>query len=202
MSSRTSLLACGAVASVVVLADPASAQPWWWPPQNGLTVQPSCIDPSIPAQLTVGGQWPDSCAPNTILVTVGPAPGEIDLFVSREPPPTVCLTVITNWSLGGSPGLLPAGTYRVYATWMQAGQPQSQRTFLDEFTVVGACGGCYPNCDGSTAPGGAPTLNVNDFICFQTKFALGDPYADCDQNGVRNVNDYICFQTKFAIGCR
>jgi hypothetical protein len=60
---------------------------------------------------------------------------------------------------------------------------------------------CYPNCDGSTGAGGQPTLNVNDYICFQTRFALGDPYADCDQNGLRNVNDYICFQTKFALGC-
>ncbi len=55
--------------------------------------------------------------------------------------------------------------------------------------------GCYPDCDGNQQ------LNVNDYICFQTKFALGDPYADCDGNGVRNVNDYICFQTKFALGC-
>ncbi len=56
-------------------------------------------------------------------------------------------------------------------------------------------GACYPDCDGNQK------LNVNDYICFQTKFALGDPYADCDNNGVRNVNDYICFQTKFALGC-
>ncbi len=54
---------------------------------------------------------------------------------------------------------------------------------------------CYPDCDTSGV------LNVNDYICFQTKFALGDPYADCDGNGVRNVNDYICFQTSFALGC-
>ncbi len=63
------------------------------------------------------------------------------------------------------------------------------------------CETCYANCDASTGPGGAPTLNINDFVCFQTKFALGDPYADCDGNGQRNVNDYICFQTKFALGC-
>ncbi len=54
---------------------------------------------------------------------------------------------------------------------------------------------CYPDCDESGA------LNVNDYICFQTKFALSDPYSDCDGNGVRNVNDYICFQTNFALGC-
>ncbi len=57
------------------------------------------------------------------------------------------------------------------------------------------CAPCYPDCDSSG------TLNVNDYICFQTKFALGEPYADCDGNGQRNVNDYICFQTKFALGC-
>ncbi len=55
--------------------------------------------------------------------------------------------------------------------------------------------GCYADCDGSGA------LNVNDFICFQTRFALGAPYADCDGDGVRNVNDFICFQTRFALGC-
>ncbi len=63
-----------------------------------------------------------------------------------------------------------------------------------DLTIISGCG-CYPDCDGNAA------LNVNDYICFQTKFALGDPYADCDNNGVRNVNDYICFQTKFALGC-
>jgi probable HAF family extracellular repeat protein len=31
---------------------------------------------------------------------------------------------------------------------------------------------CYANCDGSTA---APVLNVNDFVCFQARFAGGCP---------------------------
>ena len=60
---------------------------------------------------------------------------------------------------------------------------------------------CYANCDSSTT---VPFLNVNDFICFQTKFAAGDPYANCDGSTtapVLNVNDFICFQTKFAAGC-
>jgi len=62
--------------------------------------------------------------------------------------------------------------------------------------------GCYANCDRSTVP---PVLNVNDFICFQTKFASGDTYANCDsstQPPVLNVNDFICFQTRFAAGCQ
>jgi hypothetical protein len=57
---------------------------------------------------------------------------------------------------------------------------------------------CYANCDCSTAP---PALNVNDFICFQSRFAAADPYADCDQNSSLNVNDFVCFQAQFAAGC-
>jgi hypothetical protein len=70
------------------------------------------------------------------------------------------------------------------------------------YIVSGSTGpACYPNCDGSTIP---PVLNVNDFICFQTRFAAGDSYANCDGSTippVLNVNDFICFQTRFAAGC-
>ncbi len=65
----------------------------------------------------------------------------------------------------------------------------------NRFEIVAAPESCYADCDASG------TLDVNDYICFQTKFALGDPYADCDGDGIRNVNDYVCFQTKFALGC-
>jgi hypothetical protein len=64
-----------------------------------------------------------------------------------------------------------------------------------------AAAGCYANCDGSTAP---PVLNVNDFICFQGRFAAGDPAANCDGSTaqpVLNVNDFICFQAAYAAGC-
>jgi hypothetical protein len=57
---------------------------------------------------------------------------------------------------------------------------------------------CYANCDGSTQP---PVLNVNDFVCFQTRFAAADPYADCNHDSTLNVNDFVCFQTEFAAGC-
>jgi hypothetical protein len=60
---------------------------------------------------------------------------------------------------------------------------------------------CYANCDGSTA---APILNVNDFVCFQSRFAAGDPWANCDGSTlppVLNVNDFVCFQSRFAAGC-
>ena len=67
--------------------------------------------------------------------------------------------------------------------------------------VLPAAASCYANCDSSTT---LPFLNVNDFICFQQKFAAGDTYANCDASTtapVLNVNDFICFQQQFAAGC-
>jgi hypothetical protein len=54
---------------------------------------------------------------------------------------------------------------------------------------------CYPDCDGSL------TLDIDDFICFQTAFASNDPYADCDGSGGLDIDDFICFQTAFGVGC-
>jgi hypothetical protein len=54
---------------------------------------------------------------------------------------------------------------------------------------------CYPDCDGDAL------LTIDDFICFQTFFALSDPYADCDGDTALTIDDFICFQTFFAIGC-
>jgi peroxidase len=41
-------------------------------------------------------------------------------------------------------------------------------------------------------------LTINDFITFQTYFAIQDPLADFDKNGVLNIDDFITFQTVFA----
>ncbi len=54
---------------------------------------------------------------------------------------------------------------------------------------------CLPDCDQS---GG---LDIDDFICFQTLYAIGSPKADCDKSGALDIDDFICFQTFFAIGC-
>jgi hypothetical protein len=54
---------------------------------------------------------------------------------------------------------------------------------------------CYPDCDASG------NLNIDDFICFQTFYAIGDAYADCDVSGNLNIDDFICFQTFYALGC-
>jgi hypothetical protein len=60
---------------------------------------------------------------------------------------------------------------------------------------------CYANCDNSTA---LPILNVNDYVCFQNRFAAGDSDANCDQSTtppVLNVNDFLCFVNAYAAGC-
>ena len=70
--------------------------------------------------------------------------------------------------------------------------------FARGFVLVPAC---YANCDNSSTP---PILNVNDFVCFQQKFAAGDPYANCDGSTIQpvlNVNDFVCFLSRFAGGC-
>ncbi len=54
---------------------------------------------------------------------------------------------------------------------------------------------CIADCDGTG------TLDIDDFICYQTFFALGDSAADCDGDGILALDDFICFQTFFAIGC-
>lgn len=54
---------------------------------------------------------------------------------------------------------------------------------------------CYGDCDASCS------LDVEDFICFQTYYALGDLYADCDLSGSLSIDDFICFQTVYAVGC-
>jgi probable HAF family extracellular repeat protein len=79
----------------------------------------------------------------------------------------------------------------------------------DGSTIVGGGGqgwaatlrSCYANCDHSTTP---PILNVGDFVCFQQRFAAGDPAANCDGSTTPptlNVADFVCFQQAFAAGC-
>jgi hypothetical protein len=66
---------------------------------------------------------------------------------------------------------------------------------IDNFRVTIHGGGCYADCDGDGV------LSIDDFICFQTLFALGSQDADCDGDTVLSIDDFICFQTSFAIGC-
>ncbi len=114
---------------------------------------------------------------------------------------------------GGSMVVIPAvdpvfGTWHLFggATPTTQGMPTDLRFFSggttagntvawDNLSVQEDAAACYPDCDGSG------TLNIDDFICFQTFYAIGDPYADCDSSGNLNIDDFICFQTFYAIGC-
>jgi hypothetical protein len=106
---------------------------------------------------------------------------------------------------GGGSIALVGGIYEMGCT---TGQPDAGVMSGGQFELSGgfwpgliANAPCYANCDGSTT---LPLLNVNDFVCFQNRFAAGDPYANCDGSTnppVLNVNDFICFQAQFAAGC-
>jgi hypothetical protein len=54
---------------------------------------------------------------------------------------------------------------------------------------------CKADCDADGA------LTIDDFICFQTHFALSSPAADCDLDASLTIDDFVCFQTLFAFGC-
>jgi trimeric autotransporter adhesin len=60
------------------------------------------------------------------------------------------------------------------------------------------CPNCYANCDQSTTP---PVLNVEDFSCFINRFAVRDPYANCNLDEHIDVSDFMCFINRFAAGC-
>jgi len=61
---------------------------------------------------------------------------------------------------------------------------------------------CYADCDQSTGVG---TLDIFDFLCFQSGFVAGDPTAcGCDTStgpAVCDIFDFLCFQSAFVAGC-
>jgi hypothetical protein len=61
---------------------------------------------------------------------------------------------------------------------------------------------CYADCDRA---GGRGMLDVFDFLCFQNRYAAGEPYAcDCDTGtgpGVCDVLDFLCFGNAYGAGC-
>jgi hypothetical protein len=76
-----------------------------------------------------------------------------------------------------------------YAQWPHTGEPPAEPLRIRTGPA------CFADClsDG--------TLNIDDFICFQTLFAVGDMKADCDADGQLLIDDFICFQTAYTLGC-
>ncbi len=131
------------------------------------------------------------------------APGSnaYTVIVNGKMPGTNSFAVITPLATGKSPGdstltvldadiALDGRRVRFNAT-NACGSMQSKGVLL----TVNVPSTCYPDCDASGS------LTIDDFICFQTLFAIGDPAADCDASGTLSIDDFICFQTYFAIGC-
>ena len=111
---------------------------------------------------------------------------------------------ISWYTIDGGGGTSSGGTFTLTAT---IGQPDAGVLSGGVFQIGGGFWSgftgqaCYANCDGSSA---SPILTVNDFICFQSRFAAADSYANCDGSTASptlTVNDFICFQSRFAAGC-
>ena len=124
-------------------------------------------------------------------------PGVLD----ASPDGTGCAGICcyTYWRYEPRPG--GAWRWTILDNWGGGSSACWPREWTIDTTADGAViilQGCYQNCDGSREP---PVLNVGDFMCFQTRFALGEAYADCNHSGSIDVNDFVCFQGAFAAGC-
>ncbi len=61
---------------------------------------------------------------------------------------------------------------------------------------------CDTNCSRDFHPvTGQHILTIADFACFQTRYVLADPFADCNGDTALTIADFGCFQTKFVAGC-
>ena len=99
------------------------------------------------------------------------------LLVALAPSPALAQFQIDWYTIDGGGGSSAGGAFSLTGT---IGQSDAGAAAGGGFECgSGFWGGslgsapCYANCDGSTI---APILNVNDFICFQTKFAASDPW--------------------------
>lgn len=99
----------------------------------------------------------------------------------------------------GEIGELTPGQYTLTAKAHGHGSkpsPFSQGWSTGQFGFVLDIGElCFPDCDLSGS------LNIDDFVCFQTRYAVSDLKADCTADGALTIDDFICFQTAFAVGC-
>lgn len=60
------------------------------------------------------------------------------------------------------------------------------------------CPNCYADCDNHPA---SPRLTAHDFMCFMNRYAVRDPYANCNVDAKIDAADFVCFLNKFAAGC-
>ncbi|MCC6661730.1 MAG: hypothetical protein IT437_12690 [Phycisphaerales bacterium] len=157
---------------------------------------------TAPTFATPGPEWRDlpvnhwyRCTVSWDFDTAQVTECTIQDLTTGGPLATVDVTPL-NWYLFGGPAStkpLPTDV-RIFAGGGSGTGPAGNVTAFDNisFEKVAVC---YPDCNGDGA------LNLSDFGCFTTKFALGQAYADCNGDGVLNLSDFGCFTTKFALGC-
>lgn len=81
-------------------------------------------------------------------------------------------------------------------SWLIGGAPESDELGFRAGNVYAAeVAGCPVDCDASGS------LDIFDFLCFQTAFDAGDPRADFDGDGEFTIFDFLAFQTAFDAGC-
>ncbi len=145
-----------------------------------------------PSSLPVGGDEVITLTPDSPVTLV---PCQVYWLVMGVQDPGFYKWNYAEGNIWNGPGAF--GTYSYSydsgASWIISGgeNPYQMRIEVTPATPLA----CYPDCDGDSA------LSIDDFICFQTFFAIGDPYADCDTDCALSIDDFICFQTLFAIGC-
>jgi hypothetical protein len=158
---------------------------------------------SGPTVFPVGG-----ANPSAIVAADLDLNGRNDLVVTNEGSGTV--SILPNNGAGGfgAATILPVGTHpdQLAAADLDGNTSADLAVTSRDSSITtvflntrGAA--CYANCDNSTSP---PILNVSDFLCFQARFAAGEPYANCDGSTtppVLNIVDFICFMNAFASGC-
>ena len=112
--------------------------------------------------ITLGGQWPDSCAPNGSGVNVIGQTVYFDV-IHNYPPGIFCLMVITPWSLAETLGPLLPGTYTVRATLYEGSVPAAGPTQTCTFTVVDC--DTFATCmngPGGGVPDGCQRVDLDD----------------------------------------
>ncbi len=63
----------------------------------------------------------------------------------------------------------------------------------------GKADACEPSCRPDCEEDG--DLDVFDFLCFQNKFSVQDPYGDYEEDGDWDIFDFLAYQNGYATGC-
>jgi trimeric autotransporter adhesin len=184
-----------------------------WSPVGGGTdntvIRMALFDDGRGSALYLGGSFVSVGSP------IGPAPGLVVNQIARWDgqvwedlqggvwhPVVTTVSGLAVFDDGSGESLFVAGGFETVAGGLAAGNIARWGCPAD--------GICYANCDASTTP---PVLNVDDFICFISEFAVASTlphgqqvthYANCDGSmtaPVLNVDDFICFIGAFAAGC-